>query len=85
MRRGYASFYDVQTVIAWDLQKQGHLCPKESFCSSVTIETTVYLLIFNGGYGKLTEVVEHMGCSSSAQLERNLMLLDAEKMYHKKR
>ena len=64
-----------------------HLCPKEMFCGSQTVETAVYLavLLFNEGHRSLADVVRRMGCSVGAQLKKNLAMLDQDKEYHRKR
>ena len=63
------------------------MCPKQSFCSTMTVETDTYLavIIFNDGYAKLTAVLEKMGCSTGACTSQALAKLDNIKAYHSRR
>ena len=63
------------------------MCPKQSFCISITVETAAFLAVitFNDGYSKLEAVLQKMGCSTGTYTGKALAELDRVKAYNKAR
>ena len=63
------------------------LCPKETFCSATTVETSAYLavLVFSHGSEMLTSVSQAMSCPYSLWTIRGMRSLDTQRPYHSKR